>query len=290
MVGLLPVMEVNSWLTGRRGVSLPFTDYCDPLAGDLPAFQRLFDQALAYGRDRHWKYLELRGGQQFLAAAPPSQRFYGHEIALESDEKALFAAMASPVRRAVRKAEKQGVTVEILKDGKGVQQFYSLHCRTRRKHGLPPQPFEFFENLQKHVLAAGCGIIVLARLGAKAVAGSVFVHTGPQALYKFGASDERMLELRGNDLVMWEAIKYYAARGARTLRLGRTSLSNEGLRRFKLGWGAREYPINYFKYDLRKSAFVTDRDQSVGWYNRVFAALPLSLSRFLGAVLYRHVA
>jgi CelD/BcsL family acetyltransferase involved in cellulose biosynthesis len=288
--GLLPVMEVDSWLTGRRGVSLPFTDYCDPLAAKLSAFQELFDQAVQYGRDRHWKYLELRGGKQFLSTALPSQRFYGHELALEDDEKELSAALAPAVRRAIRKAERQGLTVEILQDAKGIKEFYSLQCQTRRKHGLPPQPFKFFENLQKYVLAEGGGIIILARFGARSVAGSIFFHAGRQAIYKFGASDEGMLELRGNDLVMWEGIKYYASKGFRTLHLGRTSLAHEGLRRFKLGWGAREHSMEYFKYDLRKSAFVTARDEAFGWYNRLFAALPLSLSRLLGAVLYRHVA
>ena len=34
MQALFPLMEVNSRLTGKRGVSLPFTDMCDPL---LPA-------------------------------------------------------------------------------------------------------------------------------------------------------------------------------------------------------------------------------------------------------------
>ena len=132
--------------------------------------------------------------------------------------------------------------------------------------------------------------MILARSGAKTVAGSIFCHAGQQAFYKFGASDQAMLELRGNDLVMWEGIKYYASRGFRMLHLGRTSLAHEGLRRFKLGWAAREHAIEYFKYDLRRSAFVTGRDEALGWYNRIFTALPLSLSRLLGAVLYRHIA
>jgi hypothetical protein len=287
---LLPMMEVDSWLTGRRGVSLPFTDCCEPFAGDLPGFQRLFDQVVRYGQDRRWKYVEFRGGQQFLAPAMPSQRFYGHELALAEDEQRLFATLTPAVRRAVRKAERQGVTVEILKDAMGIRQFYALQCRTRRKHGLPPQPFRFFQNVQKCILAEGSGIIILARLGKRTVAGSIFFHTGQEAIYKFGASDEAMLELRGNDLVMWEGIKYYASKGFRKLHLGRTSPTNEGLRRFKLGWGAREHWINYFKYDLRKSVFVASRDEAFGWYNQVFAALPLSWSRFLGALLYRHVA
>src|SRR5580658_8214826 len=31
---LLPLMEVDSWLTGRRGIALPFTDDCEPLCPD----------------------------------------------------------------------------------------------------------------------------------------------------------------------------------------------------------------------------------------------------------------
>ena len=31
---LLPIMEVSSWLTGKRGISLPFTDECEPLCAD----------------------------------------------------------------------------------------------------------------------------------------------------------------------------------------------------------------------------------------------------------------
>jgi hypothetical protein len=32
---LVPMMEIDSFLTGKRGVSLPFTDYCDPIIEGL---------------------------------------------------------------------------------------------------------------------------------------------------------------------------------------------------------------------------------------------------------------
>ena len=31
---LVPVMEIDSFLTGKRGVSLPFTDFCEPIIRD----------------------------------------------------------------------------------------------------------------------------------------------------------------------------------------------------------------------------------------------------------------
>jgi hypothetical protein len=88
---------------------------------------------------------------------------------------------------------------------------------------------------------------------------------------------------------MWKAIQWHAHHGFESLDFGRTSLANEGLRKFKLGWGTRERTLDYFRYDLRASAFVTVRDESTGWHNRIFARLPVSLSRLAGALLYKHV-
>lgn len=57
---LLPLMEVNSPLTGRRGVSLPFADECRLLCRDRASGERIFREALELGRRRCWK-LEVRG-------------------------------------------------------------------------------------------------------------------------------------------------------------------------------------------------------------------------------------
>jgi hypothetical protein len=287
---LLPVMEVNSWLTGRRGVSLPFTDECAPLCADADSFRRLFREALEYARIRAWNYLECRGGKPWFGDAPASTSFYGHRLDLDADETALWARVDGAVRRAVRKAEHSGLTVEFSQDLDAVRIFFGLLCRTRKRHGLPVQPFRFFESIHRHVLSQDQGWVVLARHGEVPVAGAVFFHFGKTAIYKFGASNETFQHLRANNLVMWEAIKWYARRGFGVLDFGRTSLENEGLRRFKLGWGTQERSIDYFRHDRRKAGFVTARDESSGWHNHVFRLLPVSLSRLIGVAFYRHVA
>jgi hypothetical protein len=287
---LLPVMEVNSWLTGRRGVSLPFTDSCAPLCADAESFSRLRDAAVARGKNRRWSYLELRGGRAWFGDAPASTAFLGHRLDLGAGEKALFAGIESAGRRAVRKAEQSGLSVEFSQSTGAIRAFYDLLCITRKRHGIPPQPFAFFSNIQRHVLAQKRGWVVMARHGGVAVAGAVFFHHGTTALYKFGASDEKYQNLRGNNLVMWAAIKRYAAEGFAAFDFGRTSLHNDGLRRFKLGWGAKEYPIEYVRYDLRAGRYVTAKDESSGWHNRFFRMLPTPLFRLIGAALYRHVA
>ena len=53
--GLLPFMEINSRLTGKRGVSLPFTDSCPPLAASQEKLDALVDHALDYGHKSGWR-------------------------------------------------------------------------------------------------------------------------------------------------------------------------------------------------------------------------------------------
>jgi lipid II:glycine glycyltransferase (peptidoglycan interpeptide bridge formation enzyme) len=133
-------------------------------------------------------------------------------------------------------------------------------------------------------------MIVLARHNKIPVAGAIFFQSGDRAIFKYGASDDSFQHLRGANLVMWEAIKWHAHHGAKKLHLGKTSIANEGLRKFKLGWGAEEQKIEYFKFDLRKEKFVPGKDPCFGWHNRVFQSLPVSASRLIGKVLYRHWA
>jgi hypothetical protein len=287
---LLPLMEVDSWLTGRRGIGLPFTDDCEPLCPDAGTFQKLFQSAVEFGKSRNWKYLEHRGGRELFGEVPASLLFYGHDLDLTAGEDELFSRLESSVRRAIRKAEKAGVTAEVLQSQEAVWIFYSLQCKTRKKHVLPPQPFKFFLNIHKRILSQNMGMVVVARHHGKPIAASVYVNLGDRAIYKYGASDETFQDLRGSNLVMWTAIKEYVRRGMKQLGMGRTSIGNEGLRKFKLGWGAGEYKIEYVKFDLRKNEFVADMDGSSGWHTRIFRRMPVFLSRAVGAGLYKHWA
>jgi hypothetical protein len=287
---LLPMMEVDSWLTGRRGVSLPFTDECAPLCADTDSFRKLYEQALDYAKLRHWKYLECRGGLPLFGDASPSVSFLGHRLDLRGGEATLFSRCEGSVRRAVRKAEHSGLTVEFSRELDAMRAFYFLLCKTRKRHGVPPQPFDFFASIHRNVLAQNLGWVVLARAGQVPVAGAVYFHFGKTVTYKFGASDEAFQHLRANNLVMWEAIKRHAKGGFEVLDFGRTSLTNEGLQKFKLSWGTTEHRIDYVRHDCRTGGFAVVGDKASGLHTRVFGMLPDPVFNFLGSILYKHIA
>ena len=284
----MPLMEASSLVSGRRGVSLPFTDHCEPLADSQDKFNELWNSALETGKARNWRYVELRGGKKWLPGAIPSLRFHRHVLNLADGEDAVFGRFEGSVRQAIRKAQKSGVQVEKTHDLEGMQTYYQLHCGTRKKHGLPPQPWVFFLNIVRHLMSKGLGVLVLARIDQIAVAGAIFF-CGRQGVYKFGASDENRQEARANNLVMWEGIRWLAAKGSEELDFGRTSLDNEGLRRFKTGWGSKESTLEYVKYDLRRACFRVDKDRATGWHNEIFSRMPIALLRAAGTLMYRQM-
>ena len=155
-------------------------------------------------------------------------------------------------------------------------------------HGLPPQPFYFFKDIYKHILSLKKGFVVLAVFNERPVAGAVYFHIGGKAIFKYGASDRNYQHLRPNNLVMWEAIKWYARNGFKHFSFGRTEPENTGLLQFKQGWGPREEIINYYKYSLEKDSFVKDHFRGRTSYI-FFKKLPSPLLNLIGFLFYRHV-
>ncbi len=289
LLALIPLMDVRSFLTGRRGVSLPFTDCCDPLMMDDAPFPEIIDDLIEYGRRAKWRYLELRTGRPLPANIPASALFHGHLLDISGSEKSIFTGLRDSTRRNIKKSEKEGVVVTISGSEDSLREFYRLNCMTRRDHGLPCQPYVFFENIYSHIIDKNLGVVALAAKEGKNIAGAVFFHFGDRAIYKYGASDRNYLQLRSNNLVMWKAIQRYRDLGYQCFDFGRTEGENTGLLQFKRGWGASEYPINYCKYDFRQSAFVADHSKVTGWHNHIFRRMPIPLLKLAGSVLYRHV-
>jgi len=291
LVGLLPVMEVVSPFTGRRGVSMPFSDFCEPLLLEQWRHEKiLFETLRELARERKWSYFEMRGGKNSLPGEPvAAERFYGHKLDLTAGIEKVAARFQSSVGRAIRKAEKSGLTVEVTKSGEAMVDFYRLHERTRRRHGLPPQPFSFFRSIQKEIIDADLGFIVVAKQAMTPIAAAVFFHSGEEALFKFGASNEKNQQLRGNNLVMSEAIKHLMKKGLRMLHFGRTDTGNEGLRQFKLSWGAQEEVIEYFRFALNTNRWINSGGNAPEFHNQIFRRLPLAANRIAGALIYPHL-
>jgi len=291
IVGILPIAEVVSVWTGRRGVSLPFSDVCPPLLAEGLTLNCVIPDLAAFGRQRRWDYVELRGGGEGVDAAVPTDEFFVHDLRLESQEDRQFSNIRESHRRNIRKAQQSGVEVHRPGTVDALEAYYTLHCLTRRSHGLPPQPLRFFRSIQKNVLDRGHGFVLLGRFEDKWIAGAVYIQFGHKAIYKYGASDRSFQHVRANNLVMWEAIRRFGSTGCKELSFGRTDFDDQGLLQFKRGWGPEERRLSYHrvgarKKDLKASGALGKRP---GVAHRIMQRAPIPLLRFIGALTYRHV-
>jgi len=286
---LIPIMEVCSFFTGRKGICLPFTDYCDPIVDRNNKFDVLFDDIIQHGKKHGWKSLELRIRNSDLPSTLPSLTYLGHTLNLSKEVRDPLPSFRDSTRRNIKKAVKEGVKAEIFNSLESVKKFYQLNCMTRKQHGLPPQPFSFFEKMHGLVVSNNLGNVILGSYGPKVIAGAVFFHFGNKAVFKYGASDIAYQDLRANNLVMWEAIKWYSQNGYKSLCFGRTEPENSGLIQFKSGWGTTEQKINYYQYDFRKQGFVNTKSKVTGFHNRIFRRMPIPLLRTMGSIFYKHV-
>jgi CelD/BcsL family acetyltransferase involved in cellulose biosynthesis len=286
----LPVVEVRHLHSGPRWVSLPYTDYCPPLVSAGEHEDQLIAALRRSSRAAGIQRVEIRAPVEGGSSDGP--RALRHVLALSPDPAEVYAGFhRSQVQRSVRRAEREGLTV---RQGNSphdlVDTFYQLHLRTRRRQGVPVQPRRFFRLLWDNAIATGLGSVLIVEAAGQPIAAAVFLTWKDTVIYKFGASDESSWSLRPNHLLMWHAIRAACEEGRRWFDFGRTDIGQEGLRNFKLSWGAAEEPLVYGMVGGTPEPAPSAEGMATRVLGPVIRHGPLLLCRAVGETLYRYVA
>src|SRR6185437_2701144 len=286
----LPVVEVRHLRGGRKWVSLPYTDYCPPLFSDRQEEELLVAALQRASRAAGVRRVEIRAPMACDSAAGPVA--LRHVLPLSRNPAEVYAGFhRSQVQRNIRRAEREGLTVRLAACPHDlVDTFYRLHLRTRRRLGVPVQPRRFFRLLWEHTISTGLGSVLIVEAASQPIAAAVFLTWNDTVIYKFGASDESSLSLRPNHLLFWHAIRAACEQGCRWFDFGRTDLGQEGLRNFKLSWGAVEEPLVYAALEGQRGSVPTTEGMAAQMLGTVIRHGPLVLCRAFGETLYRYVA
>ncbi len=290
LAAAIPLMEVKGRLTGKRGVSLPFADSCEPLARPGQALIDLWAGIVREGKRRGWKSVEIRSRAEGLPAGPSSATFLGHTLDLSAGEERIYASFRENTKRNIRKAAQARVAVTFSASPDAVTEFYRLNCLTRREQGRPPQPFHFFKKIQEHVLAPGRGFAALAAYHGHPVAGALYFEFNGRAIYAYAAADKAYQHLRADHLLMWEAVRRLAGSGCRALCFGRTEPDNKERLQFKDGWGAAQFKIEYRRYDFAAETFLArEKKPAPVFFQQFFQKAPAPVLKWIGSFLSGHL-
>ena len=241
----VPMVEVNSFLSGHRWVSLPFTDHCSPLYDDPQWLVYLIDFFLENLNEGSVPKIELRWDYPILPDSYKTSRYMLSNLELCQDQDTIAKRIDHKYRRMPRVAQERGA---IWKKGRSLDDlytFYRLHTMTRQRLGVPVQPKKFFELLWQYLIEPGMGFFLHVYKDNVCLSSAVFLHWRHTLIYKYSATCGLERQLSPNDLLLWTAIQWGCEHGFTQLDMGRTNNEQEGLRHFKRRWGSEEKPLIY---------------------------------------------
>jgi CelD/BcsL family acetyltransferase involved in cellulose biosynthesis len=281
--------RVNSWITGRRLVSLPFSDHCEPLVESPEALTALVGSVEPL-IGSEYRYIELRPREMAPAnrGFDVASEYWLHVLDLRRNLANIFDRFhESHTRRAIRRAERRGVSCDVGRSQELLRDFYTLHVMTRRRHRAPIQPVLWFQRL-----AAAFGndlTVYVARHAGQLVAAILTLRHKNTLVYKYGGSNYLYKSQGGMPLLFWRAIQDAHAGGVEELDLGRSDVENLGLVAFKDHFGARRTRLCYYRCGSDASGVAAWR-MGTRLAKLAYSVAPSVLQVSLSGRLYRHLA
>ncbi len=208
--------------------------YCPkgPGVDDAGLLARVADANAAYGREHREIFLfklepEVLAGSplpsSFLAVRPVQPNVHTIIVDLAPDEEEIFAGFRQRGRRSVRKAEKQGITVQGRPATAGTMELmYDLYRETAERGGFYLRDFDYYRHFWSSAAERGFGSFHFALRDDEPVAGVFVTHFGAKGLYKDGASSRAVGNTGAPYLLQWEVMKHLKSRGVTSYDLHTT--------------------------------------------------------------------
>lgn len=165
---------------------------------------------------------------------------------LEKSEEELLKGMRQRLRRALRKAEKNNITVETSTDPARIAEFYQIQLQTARRHDFTHFDEEFLRKQFEAFVADNSAVLYTARYEGEVLAQNFMIFYGNEASYHYGVSTELGTKLSGAPLLHMQAMRDARDRGIKRYNLwgivdeDDTKHRFYGVSVFKRGFGVEE--------------------------------------------------
>jgi hypothetical protein len=285
--------RVESWLTGHRLVSLPFSDHCEPLCDSAEEVNFLVRHLQSRLEHEGWKYLELRPINGNFSQTDtglgllPATTYFLHKLDLRPGLDEIFRSLDKDcVQRRIQRAQRAGLVENCGRSDDLLKQFYSLFVITRGRHHLPPIPYAWFRNL---IQCQGKALeIRLVHVKETPIAAILTLQFRDVLYFKYGCSDARFHRYGAIPWLLWRGIAAGKSNAAKAFDMGRTEENNPGLLAFKNRWVPRPQRLVYWRSPHASSLDFVD-----GWKLKMakglFSHLPNRLLTMTGRLLYPHI-
>ena len=288
--GVLPLIQVRSWLVGKSLSSLP-GGLC---AENEEAAQALIHYAEDLTRTQKVARLILRDSRQDWAGNLSATRHHSAWVVTMADTvDATWNAINRKTRREIRLAQSAGVQAKVSLDQDSLEQFYRTFSSFVHQAGTPVFSRKFLRTVTD-VFPEDYSICNVYK--DSTIIGSFFQLELNQTIYgMWGAALPQYRDLNPTHMAYWEVMRAGLESGFRRYDMGRSPL-NSGPSDFKKHWGGQEQPVYQHSFSANgqpvEAGDATERlesDPKFKTFINVWRKLPLSIAQFVGPQLRWHV-
>lgn len=312
VVGVLPLLLVESRLTGRRLISMPYAVAGGPLFADETARKSLEEGLRALQAALDVEQAEIRSEHARFRDAAALEGYVKFERALPATEADVLTSVPRKARAVIRHAMERERLI-ITEGAAQLPLMWRLYALNMRRLGSPAYPMRFLKALLAEMRsgddlggvehrayrtiaqdgscpAAGHRITVAWRRG-RPVAGLVsFAFKDRLLPYFYGCRPEAR-ECGAAHYLYYDLMRWGVARGFALFDFGRSRVTNRGACEFKRLMGFEPRPLGYQL--VMRDAQAPKRplrpdDRRIALAQHVWRRLPLGVTTYLSGKLAKH--
>lgn len=286
IVGVLPLIHLQSRLFGNFLVSMPYFNYGGAVADHPLIEQKLMTIANEHASRLGLSHIEYRDDIE-RSDYPAKTDKVNMILTLPDDKNTLWNNFSSKLRAQIKRPQRENPEIlrgstELLSD------FYTVFARNMRDLGTPVYGRSFFANIL-NCFPEQSSIIVL-RLHKRPVAAAFLLGHRETLEIPWASTIKEVNHLSLNMLLYWEVLKFAIRDGYQYFDFGRSS-KGAGTYRFKQQWGAIPKQL-YWHYWLENHDELPSLNPSNPKYAlaiKLWKCLPLTLSKLLGPLIVKNL-
>tara|TARA_Y100000590_G_scaffold350389_1_gene402268 strand:- start:2624 stop:3652 length:1029 start_codon:yes stop_codon:yes gene_type:complete len=197
---------------------------------------------------------------------------------LKSSSEEQFKNFSSKLRSQIRKAEKNGLTVE----QSSIKEFYQVYLENMHRLGSPHLSEDFFTNLEENY-SHGRVIVFSVKYDNEIVGASVLLIFSDFSEVTWAATKKDFNHLAPNMILYWKMIDYCISQKMKTFSFGRAS-KDTGSLRFKKQWGGEEIQL-FWNYSFPQKSRIEDAK----FLTSIWKYLPRFIIKIFGPIITKYV-
>lgn len=165
---------------------------------------------------------------------------------IENDEQ-LMQHFKRDYRNQIRRAAKEGVTVDWATDEQAVRDFFATYVMMSEAQGITHRPLAYFLTMREAFAETGLFRVYRAYYQGQVIASGIGFAYGDEIWYMYAGSNRDFAKVYAPYAVQWEMIKWGLVAGKREYDFGGVGdfVATDGLYKFKHGFAYSDEPAEY---------------------------------------------